>query len=315
MTISIYLTHPEVPCWNFSQDNLNQLKDALPKENIFLCKDEQDFLNILPKTHIALIWTFKQEWLTQAGSLQWIVTPAAGKDYFDIKPAFKLTIDYCSFHGEIMGETVLAMILAHTRGIRDVVVLQKDNPWPRAKIWKNMKPFRGSSLVILGFGNIGLWIGRLAKPFGVRITGIKQKLIDPPDYFDSHDRIICVEELDSVLPEIDHLVLALPGGNKTTDIINMHRLNLMPVHSVIYNVGRGNAICETDLINALRNGSIAAAYLDVVKDEPLSELSPLRKCPNCLIMPHASAISPNYLDLFVKEFINKFNKRYYKPDK
>jgi phosphoglycerate dehydrogenase-like enzyme len=79
---------------------------------------------------------------------------------------------------------------------------------------------------------------------------------------------------------------------------------------VIYNVGRGNAICEKDLIQSLDDGSIEAAYLDVVKTEPLPPDSPLRNHPDIFIMPHASAISPNYLCLFINEFIEKYEARY-----
>jgi phosphoglycerate dehydrogenase-like enzyme len=72
------------------------------------------------------------------------------------------------------------------------------------------------------------------------------------------------------------------------------------------NVGRGNAIDE----EALAAENLAGAYLDVFSEEPLPGSSSLRQAPNVIIFPHASAIAPQYLDLFIDEFVGKFEKRY-----
>ncbi|MBN1411323.1 MAG: hydroxyacid dehydrogenase, partial [Spirochaetales bacterium] len=153
-------------------------------------------------------------------------------------------------------------------------------------------------------------IARLAKPLGARITGLRRHPADRPDYFTGGDKILPVSALPAVLPETDHLVLALPGGPETDNLISQKELSLLPSHAAVYNVGRGNAINEQDLIAALTSKTIEAAYLDVFKTEPLPPESPLRKCQNLFIMPHASAIAPNYLDLFVDEFIEKYRKKY-----
>ena len=171
-----------------------------------------------------------------------------------------------------------------------------------------MTNLAGSQVTILGFGSIGYEIARLLKPFNVKIIGIKRKLINKPNFFDENDKILTINKLDSILPKTDHLVLVLPGDKTTDNIINKKRLHLLPKHSYIYNIGRGNSIDEDALINALNNNKIAGAYLDVFKQEPLSLSSPLRNCKNIFIMPHASAIAPNYMDLFVDEFITGFNE-------
>jgi phosphoglycerate dehydrogenase-like enzyme len=72
-------------------------------------------------------------------------------------------------------------------------------------------------------------------------------------------------------------------------------------------VGRGNAYQESDLVDALQAGEIAGAYLDVFKEEPLPESSSLWKTDNLLIQPHLSAVSPQYLELFVEELAAKIN--------
>jgi D-2-hydroxyacid dehydrogenase (NADP+) len=310
--ITVYLTSTHVPCWNFSAEHYTRLQSALPGVEITLCSSSAEFREALDHTHVGIVWRFKEEWLALAPRLEWLVTPAAGRDYFYIPPSSPVDVDYCTFHGELMGETVLGMMLAHVRGIMDAQILQQEYPWPRKYIWKHMRPLRGAHCVILGFGHIGSWIGKLAKGFGMRITGVKRKFIPHPPYFDKDDTIITVSDLDAVLPHTDHLVCALPGGEETTDIIDEKRLSLLPAHAVIYNVGRGNAISEDALVESITHNKIEAAYLDVVKTEPLAKDSPLRNCPGIFVMPHASAISPNYLDLFINEFVEKYKARYIK---
>jgi phosphoglycerate dehydrogenase-like enzyme len=302
----VFLNHQSVACWKFSEGNLARLCEQLPEAEVVVCHDEAAFLEALPKAEIALLWQFRQEWLEKATRLRWIATPAAGRDYFQVSLSEKIRLSYGSFHGELMAETVLGMMLGMSRGIVEAVRLQGTSLWPRADMSRCMRSLRGSHLAILGFGNIGQWVGRLAKPFGMRITGVKRDLQAVPDYFDEADRLVRVEDLETLLPTVDHLVLALPRSSQTDLLLNQRLLGLLPRQAVVYNVGRGNCIDEAALDQALRSGAIRGACLDVFQTEPLPADSPLRSAPNLLIMPHASAISPNYLDLFVDEFVREY---------
>ena len=308
MHISIWLTDKEVQYFNFTETQKIKLKKNIDNIQVTLNNNSEPFKESLKNADIAIVWVFKQEWLKIAPKLKWIVTPAAGKDFFKLNLPENISITYGSFHGKIMAETIIGMILSASRGILNSYQLQNKIEWPRKELDKSMRNLAGSQVVILGFGSIGYEIAKLIKSFKVKIIGIKRKLIDKPSFFDNNDKIITIDELDSILPKTDHLVLVLPRNKSTDNIINKKRLDLLPNHSYIYNIGRGNSIDENALIDALNNNKIAGAYLDVFKQEPLSLSSPLRKCKNIVIMPHASAIAPNYMDLFVEEFIAKYNE-------
>lgn len=303
-TIAVWLTHPDVDCWRFKERHKKRIETAVPGINIIVCNDSREFKTALAEAEIAIFWVFKQEWFVFAPKLKHLITPAAGHDYFSITPPRGVSLSYGRFHGEIIAETVIGMILANARGIGRSIQLQASDPWPREVVSGKMCRLMGKHLVILGFGKIGSEIGRMAKVFGMRITGIKRSPLAPPDYFTQGDSIVLLREFHAILPKTDHLVIALPRSSETDDIIGRKELDLLPSHSGIYNIGRGNAIDETALVEALTHHSIEAAYLDVCKTEPLEENSPLRKCPNCYIMPHTSAATPEYLDLFVEEFLN-----------
>ena len=305
MQISAWLTHPEIPCFNFSRAHAELIENSIEGAEVRICLSREEFIESLARSQVVLVWTFLQEWFAQAPELRWIVTPAAGRDYFQVKAPEGIELDYCSFHGEIIAETVLAMLLSHCRGLREADLLRAENPWPRKELAPKLTPLRGSHLGILGFGNIGTWIAKLAKPFGVRITGIRTEPGPSPNFFEDGDRVLGIESLDEILPGTDHLVLALPAGTGTNDIIDARRLGLLPNHATISNVGRGNAIAEGALAEALDDGRLAAAWLDVFHNEPLEEDSPLRSCRNAFLMPHCAAVSPNYLELFCREFIEK----------
>ncbi len=299
----IWLTHGEIECFRFEKVLLDKLRLVLPDIDVLLCNNSDEFKVALPNAYAVVVWVFKQEWFELAPELRWLITPAAGKDYFKVTTPDSVKLHYCSFHGRIMAETVLAMMLASSRGVLPMAWMQKDHLWPKAELQYEMRPFHDSHVVILGFGAIGVEIGRLSKALGARVTGVKKHPATVPNYFTSRDKIILIDQLDEVLKSADHLVLSLPGLSETTNIIDERQLSLLPKHSWIYNVGRGNAINDAALVVALKTGKIAGACLDVFDIEPLPEDSVLRRVPNVLLMPHASSISPEYMSLFADELI------------
>lgn len=302
--ISVWLTHKDVSCWNITDKQINLLKQNIPEAEITHCNNLYEFISALSETEIALVWVFKQEWFDKAPHLKAVVTPAAGKDLFFVNPPENVHMEYSSFHGKIIAETVLGMMLCHCRGIS--YLMNNKTGWPRPELSKINRSFKGNRVTVLGFGSIGTEIARLCKYIGADIFGVKRTQTAVPDFFTSKDKIILVKYFKEILPETDHLVSALPGTEESNNIINKEVFKLLPPHAAVYNIGRGNAINEEELVNALETGEIAGAYLDVFKKEPLPDNSPLRKCSNCFVMPHSSTIAPEYLNLFIEEFTGKF---------
>ena len=154
-----------------------------------------------------------------------------------------------------------------------------------------MSPFcsrvAGTRAVILGYGKIGRTIGARLEALGVAVTGIRR----------------CnVGDLLPALKTADWLVVALPSDTGTDNLVNRRVLAALPRRAVLVNVGRGNAVDEAVLADALRRRRIAGAYLDVFKREPLTAESPLASdLPGLVRLPHMSAFAPEYLPLFFQE--------------
>jgi len=304
----VFITNPLSKPYNFTEEHKKKIESVLPNVEVTIYTTIKSFKDNLTDVDIVLAWFFSPHWVKKAKSLKWVATPAAGRDILTTEFPEHILLTNSSFHGEIIAETVLGAMLGFTRKLFWIKTRQKEHNWPKQEYDNMLKNFKGNHIVILGFGNIGTHIAKLAKPFGVQITGVKRTLIEPPGFFDKDDKIISVEELDSVLPQADHLVLALPKDDSTNKIINRERLNLLPNTAFLYNIGRGNAIDESALVDCLNNGTINGAYLDVFEKEPLHAENPIRNCQNVVLTPHSSTVAPNFLDLFIEQFIEKYKQ-------
>lgn len=303
-SIVVWLSNPEIGALHFDARNHARLAAALPDSEVTVCEDREAFLETLGGATVALVWRFDQAWFDRAPHLRFLSTPSAGKELVDIMPPPTVRLHYGSFHGRAMAETVVGFMLAARRGILRAAWTPAEQAWPRTLVDRTARLVGDSHVVIVGFGHIGQWIGRHAKAFGARVTGVKRDVRGvQPEYFEDRDRVVPAGELDGVLPGADELVLCLPSGADTDHLLNRKRLGRLPAHAWVYNVGRGNAIDEEALEDALRGGALAGACLDVFQTEPLPEDSPLRSVPNLLRLPHASAFWPGYMDAYLDEVL------------
>jgi D-2-hydroxyacid dehydrogenase (NADP+) len=315
VTVVVWLVAKPLAALRLAVRHEARLREALPAIDFRFCRTREEFLEALPRADAVAAWTFRQEWLERATRLRRIVSPTAGAEWFPIRPPPGLKLEFSRFHGRIMAETVLGMILGHARGLFASRVLLASNPWPRAELEPWLRTLRGARLTVLGFGQVGQRVARLAKTCGPSLTALRRPpsvlgyapAAEPPPWFEAGDRLLPASELDRVLPDTDHLVLCLPAAPGTDGILDGRRLELLPAHTGIYNVGRGNAIDEQALAAWLAARPLAAACLDVFREEPLPADSPLRAQPNCLILPHLSTIAPDFLDLFVEELIERLS--------
>lgn len=315
MQIVLWITHRQVSEWALTAKQAARFERRLPSGvRVTCCASSAEFLDALPAADVAVVWKFRQEWFERAPRLRLLSTPAAGREYLAVTPPPGVALHFGAFHGAIMAETVLALILGLCRGVLEharELSPPRSEAWPRDHYSGRLVRLHGAHLVLLGFGHIGQWIARYAKPFGARITGIRRN--PPPErpaFLEASDRVLGLEALDATLPTADHLVLALPATPQTDRILDARRLALLPPTARVYNVGRGNAIDEEALAAALHAGRLAAAALDVCATEPLPAESPLRTAPNCHLYPHVSALAPDYLDLYFEELADRLRPEF-----
>jgi phosphoglycerate dehydrogenase-like enzyme len=160
-------------------------------------------------------------------------------------------------------------------------------------------------VTILGGGGITVELLPLLAPFDCVTTVIRKKDENLPGATFTYTP----EKLEEVLGTTDLLILALALTEETKGIIDKKSLSLMPPHSHIVNVARGGHIVTDDLIEALKEGKIAGAALDVTDPEPLPADNPLWSDPRCLITPHIGntpEMGLKLLDPFIEENVRRF---------
>jgi len=303
MTINNLLIHLQhtVDAFSFKPRHLEQLRLALPDTRIIIANDHHDFLTRLPEADCALVWGFKAEWYDKAPELKMLFTPAAGRDWVAADPARRVKVFYGSFHGRIMRESLLSMMLYFNRRIGTSLDDQKNRIWGRLGYSNCIALFR-QHVLIIGYGSLGQSMAELLKAFGAKVTGVK-RTVSGSEITSSADRVITFDMMEDELPHADQVVLLLPGGAATDGLITARHFTAMKPGAFLYNLGRGNCYREEELLHALNDGPLAGAGLDVFAEEPLPLDSPLWQHPNVLITPHASAISREYIDLFIEEFV------------
>ena len=206
-----------------------------------------------------------------------------------------------SIYGKPMANYVLAQMLRWNKRIDLHIELQKEKNWmPNGGDGE----LTNKNLIIYGYGGIGKQIARIAKTFEMNITGIRRS----PESCEFADAVKTPEDFMDILPFADFLVTVLPDSEHTRNVIDKKVLKQMNPQSMLINVGRGSAVNETDLAEALNTGEIAAAALDTTKKEPLEKDSPLWEANNCFITPHDSAHSlmslPRSFNLFLENIAN-----------
>lgn len=200
--------------------------------------------------------------------------------------------------GSMMSEYVLCYILMHERKTMARYQAQQ------RRIWNDSSPGRlqDKLIGIMGVGSIGSHVAATAKYFGMRTRGYTRICEDCA----SIDQYFHGSDLTRFASGLDYLVSLLPDISSMNSIIDRSVLNNMKNNSLIINGGRGNAIDEEALIEALENDTIAGAVLDVFREEPLPASHPFWKTPNLIITSHTAALSfpEDIFSLFKKNFQN-----------
>jgi len=183
-----------------------------------------------------------------------------------------------------LAEFALFGLLAFTKGLPRLLADKQARRWehyPTAEL-------AGATLLVVGLGLIGEEVARLGKAFGMRVIAVNSTGRTDSPYV---DEIRTSRFLGDLLPVAQGVVLTLPLTEQTRGMIDAAAISRMHSGAVLVNVGRGGVLDEPALVQALEEGRLAGAALDVFAAEPLPPDSPLWDLPNVLISPHTAGLS------------------------
>ncbi|MDQ2690697.1 MAG: D-2-hydroxyacid dehydrogenase [Chloroflexota bacterium] len=236
--------------------------------------------------------------LPRLSNLKWVQSIYAGVEPLvepDQRRDYILTNARGVF-GELMSEYVFGYLLFFEKKILERIQSQGRKQWQRSE----SGVLRGKTMGLLGVGSIGAHLAGTAKHFNMQVHGYTRQ----SEASEHVDQYFHGGELAQFAQELDYLVSVLPRTNDTNKIVDTNLFNALPAGAVFINVGRGNAVDEVALVEALNEGRLAAAVLDVFEQEPLPEDHPFWTTPNLYMTFHTSAIS--YPEDITKLFIENY---------
>jgi phosphoglycerate dehydrogenase-like enzyme len=263
--------------------------------------------------------------LAQAPRLRWIQLHSAGVERAlrkEIVQAEDVEVTTTSgIHAVPMTEFCIMMITAFNYKLPQVLTLQAKAEWPPdpREIFAPTE-LRGQTLGIVGYGNIGRELARVADAMGMTVLAMKRDVMHPADDDSWREpntgdpegeiprRLYPPEAIQSMAKDCDYLVIAAPATDATKYLIDADVLAVMKKSSVLINVARGSLVNEADLISALAAGKIAGAALDVFEEEPLPTTSPLWNLENVIIAPHISGNTERYHEKAAGVFIDNLTR-------
>ena len=226
--------------------------------------------------------------IAAAPKLAYIGTIATGFNQVDVDAARARNIPVCNvpnYSTPAVAQHTIGLILALASGVHFHALDVANGLWSKSPyycFW-NQTPveLEGKTLGIVGFGNIGKAVGKLSSAFGMKVVAFVPRPKPAPEYAP-----FAFVGLDELFAQSDVVSLHCNLTPENTHLVNAARLAKMKKSAFIINCSRGPLINDKDLAQALHDGTIAGAGLDVVEQEPMPDSNPLRTAPNCIITPH-----------------------------
>lgn len=247
----------------------------------------------------------------QAGRLRWLQISSAGYTRYDTAEFRQaaaerklLVTNSSAVYAEPCAEHVLSFMLAQARKLPEGL---RAGGTGDSSSWLQLREasmlLRGQSVLILGFGSIARCLVDLLRPFRMQIAALRRA-----PRGDEGVPMVPVENLGQALAQADHVVNTLPANPGSSHFMSRPQFAAMKKGAVFYNIGRGATVDQEALLESLRSGHLAAAWLDVTEPEPLPANHPLLRMPNCYITPHTAGGHRPEAVMLVRHFLENFRR-------
>lgn len=274
------LLQQAAPGWEFRFRGTDTLvcapQEALPGQPV--TQEDVDWAQvILGNVPAAMLHGFP--------ALEWLQTNSAGVEAY-IQPGVlagdTLLTNATGAYGLAIAEHMLGMLLELFKKLELYRDAQKSGAWQSQGA---VKAVYGSTVLVLGMGDIGGEFAARCKALGAKVIGVRRSPRPCPEYA---DEVHLLEDLDSLLPQADVVAVTLPGTDATRGLMSRERLAKMKEGAVLLNVGRGFIVDTEALCDALERGHLSGAGVDVTDPEPLPPIHRLWNIPTAVVTPHIS---------------------------
>lgn len=264
------------------------------KENIEAADNHLEEADIL----LTFGSDIRREHIEKATKLKWIMVLSAGINQMplgEIRERKILLTNVRGIHKTQMAEYALAMLLNHYQNLITYYKRQQEKVWDKSI---KRREITGRTLTVVGAGSIGSELARLAKAFHMKTIAVTNSGGERP-YF---DQVYQNDQIKEALEQADFIVSILPETEKTKGYYSKDHFKWMKQSAIFLNMGRGSAVTENVLLQALNDNEIEHAILDVTPIEPLPRESQLWSHKKVTLTPHISGGSEQYIPRAVALF-------------
>jgi len=269
------------------------LEPRFPEVDFTYAVDGEEALTHVPETEVIIsiaLW-FTKEVAQKAKNLKWLQCNITGTDHLIASLADRRDIILTSgrgIHGPQMTEVTLLHMLALYRQVRRLAKNQENHTWDR------FLPYvlENRLVAIMGLGAIAEHMARCFRALGMTVYGISRT----NRKIEGIDKVFSRDDLTEAVKDADFLIALVPFNLETQNIIGAKVFYAMKPSACLINVARGGVVDEAALIDALKNGEISGAGLDVFEESPLPDNSPLWDMENVFITPFTGGRSDKYAE-------------------
>ena len=294
------------PVWSLPGSEARRIAAALPQHDVVDARTADDRRREFPAADVILSARMTSEDAQLCSRVKWIHSTAVGVGSLlapEILERDIIVTNARGCHAEPIAEHAIALALAVRRSLHTAVRRQIDRVWAQEELQQvPCPPISDSRVLVVGLGEIGSRVAKLAAGLGFTVTGLRRRVDQPAPR--GVGRVIGVTDLLHELPRTDVLILAAPRTSETGAMIGRAEFAAMKPTAVLVNVGRGRLVDESALVEALRTQQIGGAAIDAFEREPVPADHPLWTFPNVLLTPHIAAFGSDYwkpaVDLFLE---------------
>ncbi|MFO8099843.1 MAG: D-2-hydroxyacid dehydrogenase [Salinibacter sp.] len=230
---------------------------------------------------------YLRQCLPQARRLRWVQSTAGGVDRLPLDALAKqgVMLTRMTVSAPVIARHAVTLAWAVTRRLPEAVARQREGQWDASFDW----PPQPQRAAVFGMGAVGKAVAQCLHADGITVYGVRRRSQEtmPAPFARVYDRT----SWRDVLPHVDWCILALPHTAGTRGQFDREALSRLPAHAVLVNVGRGETVITSDLVQVLEQGHLSGAALDVISPSPTGPDDPVWHTPRLLLTPYVAAHS------------------------
>lgn len=291
--------------WLMPDSERQRLAQRFPSVSLCPLDDPSQLPAAITDAEVFVGWLLAPEHFRAARRLRWMHSGLAGIEanlFPELVASDVVLTNSAGLHSVSIPEHVLCQMLVLARNFHEALRLQARSEWNRFGVISHgatIRELHGSNLAILGAGAIGRELAQRAHALGMRVRIMRRDTSKPVA---GAEAVVAPAAFEELLGWADFVVCALPLTPETDGVFGAKAFAAMRPNAFFINVGRGEHVEDTALVDALQRGVIAGAAIDAFREEPLPAAHPFWSQPNLVLTPHVSGYTPQYFDKMLALF-------------